>query len=63
MWNSTYLKSHNGRDVFDKARDTEQHGGRVSILLNCPIDLPEGFVSLNTVALASKNTFSDRFRL
>ena len=51
--------------MFDEARDTEKHGGRVSVLLNCPIDLLTGrFVSrINRVALASENTFSNRFRL
>jgi hypothetical protein len=39
--NRTYLKSHDRRNVFNEARDTEKHVGRVTILLDYPIDLPE----------------------
>jgi hypothetical protein len=32
--NRTYFKSHNGRDMFDEARDTENHVLGIAILRN-----------------------------
>jgi len=34
-----YLKSHDGRNVFNEARDTENHVSRMAVLLDYPIDL------------------------
>lgn len=35
----TYLESHDRRHVLDKARDTENHVGRVAVLLNSTVYL------------------------
>ena len=63
-WINTYLKGHDGRDVFDEARDTEKHGSRVTVLLDGTIDLQKVGLSVYRLRLfAEIRTFSDMLRL